>query len=165
MNVDVSKWFWRTQRKIKSRLVGRQEYPVWKVKSLDIGGERNISRRKKSKWCFSNRLSSGRWSVYLCADWSKRGCKTSGRCKLVWKFIWRLSTGHCDADSIWVNRTWKNQVLWYNKNNNNVLKQKLYFGKFGKGNDMLNESIKKLVTYGMETRLVPDCQRNYTINL
>ena len=55
--------------------------------------------------------------------------------------------------------------MWYNKNNNNVLKQKLYFGKFGKGNDMLNESIKKLVTYGMETGLVPECERNYTINL
>ena len=55
--------------------------------------------------------------------------------------------------------------MWYNKNNNNVLKQKLYFEKFGKGNDMLNESIKKLVTYGMETGLVPECERNYTINL
>lgn len=30
---------------------------------------------------------------------------------------------------------------------------------------MLNESIKKLVTYGMETGLVPECERNYTINL
>ena len=55
--------------------------------------------------------------------------------------------------------------MWYNKNNNNVLKQKLYFTKFGKGNDMLNESIKKLVAYGMETGLVPECERNYTINL
>ena len=30
---------------------------------------------------------------------------------------------------------------------------------------MLNESIKKLVTYGMETGLVPECERNYTTNL
>lgn len=30
---------------------------------------------------------------------------------------------------------------------------------------MLNESIKKLVAYGMETGLVPECERNYTINL
>lgn len=30
---------------------------------------------------------------------------------------------------------------------------------------MLNESIKKLVQYGMETGLVPECERNYVINL
>ena len=30
---------------------------------------------------------------------------------------------------------------------------------------MLNNSIKKLVQYGLETGLVPACERNYTINL
>ena len=30
---------------------------------------------------------------------------------------------------------------------------------------MLNESIKKLVQYGIETGLTPDCEKNYTTNL
>ena len=30
---------------------------------------------------------------------------------------------------------------------------------------MLNESICKLVQYGIETGLTPECERNYTINL
>ena len=30
---------------------------------------------------------------------------------------------------------------------------------------MLNESIRKLVQYGIETGLTPECERNYTINL
>lgn len=30
---------------------------------------------------------------------------------------------------------------------------------------MLSKSITKLVQYGMETGLVPECEKNYTINL
>lgn len=30
---------------------------------------------------------------------------------------------------------------------------------------MLNESIAKLVQYGVETELIPECERNYTTNL
>ena len=30
---------------------------------------------------------------------------------------------------------------------------------------MLNESIKKLVQYGIETGLTPACEKNYTTNL
>lgn len=30
---------------------------------------------------------------------------------------------------------------------------------------MLSESIAKLVQYGVETELIPECERNYTTNL
>ena len=30
---------------------------------------------------------------------------------------------------------------------------------------MLSESIAKLVQYGVETKLIPECERNYTTNL
>ena len=30
---------------------------------------------------------------------------------------------------------------------------------------MLNESIRKLVQYGIETGLTPECEKNYTTNL
>ena len=30
---------------------------------------------------------------------------------------------------------------------------------------MLSKSIRKLVQYGMDTGLIPECEKNYTINL
>lgn len=63
--------------------------------------------------------------------------------------------------------------MCYNNNRNYVIKQKYYnvseesLRSFRKreGDCMLNKSIKKLVQYGMESGLVPACERNYTINL